>query len=300
MNTPSWHGLMDQHAQTFSTAAKHLSPKTREHVRTLYALARTADDLADEPSLGALAERRALLAALRADAAQPDGAGNLAQQCAHMLQAQGASLQVLDHLLASLEHDMSATQLTNRDALMQFAFGVAGTVGLLLRPLLGAPAQADVYAAALGMAMQLTNIARDVQEDAVRNRCYLPSQAAHAPAASDVLWVIDEADALYDLAERGLTLIAWRNRLAVRVALRGYQAIGHAVRAHIAAFGDWPRHRVMLSAAQRRRVLWQSFAQHCWAAVSAGSSAKPGAQARLQQLHVELIASLQKRITAAG
>jgi phytoene synthase len=113
----------------------------------------------------------------------------------------------------------------------------------MMLPMLGAPAEAERYAIALGMAMQLTNVARDVQEDALRGRCYLPTewdadwqQAAGLDSAEQrvrafamVQRLLALADDFYAFAAPGLATIPTRNRRAVRIAAALYQAIGHKI-----------------------------------------------------------------------
>jgi phytoene synthase len=114
---------------------------------------------------------------------------------------------------------------------------VAGTVGVMKCPLLGLQSEiAQRHAADLGLAMQLTNICRDVGEDARRGRVYLPRAAPQRGRAEQVLdgasmhrrdviaGLLARADALYE-AETGLSFLPARARLAVLIASRLY-AIG--------------------------------------------------------------------------
>jgi 15-cis-phytoene synthase len=118
----------------------------------------------------------------------------------------------------------------------------------MMCPVLGANADAArCYAANLGIAMQLTNIARDVLEDAAMQRCYIPQtwlqtpssmheylndkSAQNAPNArkqafTAVLALINLADQYYQRAELGFSYIPWRARFAIFVAARVYRAIG--------------------------------------------------------------------------
>jgi 15-cis-phytoene synthase len=246
--------LMRAHAQSFYAASRWLSAPTRAQVELLYALARTADDLADEPHLGPFAARQRALLDLIADAQHADPQGSLAQRVAALLQApDGLGQAALLHLLRSLQQDMlRQNPVTDLSGLMDYAYGVAGTVGLMLRPLLGAPREADAHAIAMGMAMQLTNVARDVASDAAQGRRYVPGDAAQ-PTAKDVLSVLAQAEALYAFGALGLKWIPQPNRRAVRAAMLLYRGIGRRLAAELVSSGQVPQQRTVLPKAQR---LW--------------------------------------------
>jgi 15-cis-phytoene synthase len=241
--------VMDHHAKSFSWAARFLSPTARKDAALLYAFARTADDYADEERLGTTQERlqhlldmRSQALAERAQDAAPN-ASALSSATGHMLRNYGVPDAVLLCFMDSLQADAGPRALASQQELLRFAYGVAGTVGQMMRPLLGAPGPADAYAIALGVAMQLTNIARDVVEDAQRGRCYIPaewgvasqvlaapqsaSQRAEAFAALRKLLAL--ADDFYAYAQSGIQAIPAPNRRAIRIATALYQAIGHKI-----------------------------------------------------------------------
>lgn len=264
--------ILSTHGKSFALGARFLSKPTRRDVTLLYAFARLADDLADEEHLGSLPERMAKLQEMQHAALQPDAhSSELAHQVGRMLVRCGAQPEVLAHFLSSLQIDTESRHLQSEQELMQFAHGVAGTVGQLLCPLLGAPAHAQRYAMALGMGMQLTNIARDVVEDAARGRCYIPAQwglsmqelsapatsaqAAAAFAAIERLLAV--ADEFYAFAALGFAQIPPRNRRAIVVASDLYQAIGKKiVRRGVAQY--W-QGRCRLNGWEKCKVLAQSM-----------------------------------------
>jgi 15-cis-phytoene synthase len=237
--------VMQHHAKSFSWAARFLSPATRRDVRLLYAFARAADDWADEPSLGPLPERLAALRQMGLAFNEPLRAsqGDLALAVKTMLDGYGVDAAITLHFLNSIEADAGPCHVADESQLLEFAFGVAGTVGLMLRPLLGAPAAANAHAMALGIAMQLTNIARDVVEDAQRGRCYIPAsygvrpQTLAAPrndverarAFAAIARLLELAECIYDFAQSGVDQIAPENRRAIRVALVLYRGIGREI-----------------------------------------------------------------------
>ncbi len=236
--------VMDHHAKSFSWAARFLSASARKDAALLYAFARTADDLADEEHLGTWQERSLVLQTLRKQALQLDlHTETLAGQTGHMLRGHGVPDAVLAMLMDSLLADSGPRQIESTEDLLKFAYGVAGTVGQMMRPLLGAPCKADPYAIALGVGMQLTNIARDVVEDARRGRCYVPAQwgvslqiltapqdaAQHSQAFVALRKLLALADDFYAFANAGISVIPRHNRRAIRIASALYQGIGHKI-----------------------------------------------------------------------
>lgn len=239
--------IMDAHAKSFSWAAKFLARDARSHVAQLYAFARLMDDLVDEPSLGSLVQRMAQFDANRDQVLGLSVEVGRSQDVGKMLKSFDVDARVLQSFLDALQADASSRHLQTLPDVLGFAYGVAGTVGQMMRPILGAHVEAERYAVALGMAMQLTNIARDVLEDAHRGRCYLPAQwlpadwqlsklidgcpATRRQAYAATQRLLVEAEPLYALAEQGFDAIPMPNRRAVRIACVLYRAIGRKISA---------------------------------------------------------------------
>lgn len=237
--------VLRHHARSFSWAAQLLPPRTRRDAATLYAFCRTVDDIADDAA--ASSDDTELVAIREALLNQRDDhpvAGPLIDLVHRWGIPEAAAITLID----GVRSDLGGLELETTDELIDYAYRVAGTVGLMMRPLLGVTdSAADPFAVDLGIAMQLTNIARDVVEDAERGRRYLPSDQLGGPvapnrlAAADpvlrhqgyhsVVSILDLADAYYASAERGMAYIPRRSRLAIRVAARLYRAIGDRIRA---------------------------------------------------------------------
>ena len=195
------------------------------------------DDLADESTdpvaagIGLEALRRAVIAGDRTHRlAQPF----LELQTSHGLAAKSAAT-----LIDTVMRDLKPVRLADEAALMDYAYGAAGTVGEMMCAILGVrTTQALPHAIDLGMAMQLTNIARDVMEDAGRGRIYLPAAwlpedvtAASLGARAEAVFpavrrVLECADARYRTGGRGFAHLPPRVRPAIRAASRLYEEIG--------------------------------------------------------------------------
>jgi phytoene synthase len=159
-------------ASSFVQAFRLLPPERRQALMALYAFCRVVDDTADEgTSAAALAEWRAELArALAGTATHPIGVaiGDAVRRFA-------IPPRHLEEILTGVEMDLAHRRYETFDELRRYCYHVAAAVGLAALPIFGCrdPRSRD-YAEALGIALQLTNILRDLAEDAERGRIYLP------------------------------------------------------------------------------------------------------------------------------
>jgi 15-cis-phytoene synthase len=237
--------IMDAQAKSFSWAARFLSRDARAQAAKLYAFARLMDDLVDEPGLGSEADRMAQFEARSQHVLGLTNDTGRSHEVGQMLLSLRVNQQVVCSFLDALKADAQPRHLQSLSDVLGFAYGVAGTVGQMMRPILGAAPEAERYAVALGMAMQLTNIARDVLEDAQRGRCYLPAQwlpedwqladvlqgqtLARQQAFAAIERLLLEAEQLYTLAEQGFAVIPASNRRAIQVACVLYRGIGRKI-----------------------------------------------------------------------
>jgi len=225
--------VLARHGRTFRLAGRLLPRATLSSAAHLYAFCRAVDDMADEgmdqgaAHAGLLHLRQAVLAR---DASHP-----LAAQLFALRASTEAAVALIDTVLS----DLGPVRVADEAALLRYAYGVAGTVGLQMCAVLGVDdPRAAPHAIDLGVAMQLTNIARDVAEDAVRDRLYLPAtwlppglepagvMEAPGPVFTAVQQVLARADRRYRSAERGFHHLPPRMRPAIRAAARLYEEIG--------------------------------------------------------------------------
>ena len=150
-------------------------------------------------------------------------------------------------LLEGFEWDAEGRVYESIDELCDYGARVAGSVGAMMALIMGVREPwAMARACELGVAMQLTNIARDVGEDAAMGRCYLPRQwlreegivaerwlahPTHSPGMARVVArLLDHADALYRRAEQGISALPRGCRPAILSARTIYADIGHCIR----------------------------------------------------------------------
>jgi 15-cis-phytoene synthase len=173
-------GIIGTKARSFAFAARFLSPERRRATEVLYAFFRTVDDLVDERPPGADP------AAIREELDHWDGwlerptvrrgTDPLRAALAETLNRYRIPPTYLRVLLVGLRQDLDGQPIATFHDLERYSFRVAGSVGLAMCHVLGATTRrAFEAAAALGIAMQLTNILRDVGDDLDRGRVYLPA-----------------------------------------------------------------------------------------------------------------------------
>jgi len=236
--------ILAKHARSFRIAAKALGPDQTDDAAVCYAFCRVADDAVDEaPSLEA---GRIAIDQLEDEVRGRRPPRPLVSAWLRVALRRRIPLGAGRALLDAIRTDVGAVRLQTDADLLRYAYGVAGTVGLQMCGVLGSrDPRAMPYAVDLGLAMQLTNIARDVAEDAGRDRVYLPAERLSAvgvtqeavvagtadPAATFgvVSDLLDLAEGYYQGARDGLRYLPLRGKLTVLLALHLYRAIGRKV-----------------------------------------------------------------------
>ena len=230
--------ILAQHGKSFYWASLFLGPKLAERAAQLYQFCRFVDDLAD----GDLSERKESLEDIRARLeGHSVAAGPEIESFLQLASENNIPLIAARELLDGMLSDQTAVAFNSEAELLRYCHAVAGTVGLMMCRVLNCKDQrADSFAIDLGIAMQLTNIARDVLEDAKMERRYLPASwinvpaskisasnvACRAPVASAIERVLDLAEEYYSSALVGIRLLPFRSRFSITVALRVYRQIG--------------------------------------------------------------------------
>ncbi|MBE7185798.1 MAG: phytoene/squalene synthase family protein [Methylobacterium mesophilicum] len=250
-------------SQSFAAASRLFSEETQRDVAKLYAWCRHCDDVVDGQELGhgrieqssSPFERLASLELQTRAALAENRAIHPAFQClADVAKRHGiAPQQAFDHL-AGFRMDVEEHRFRTFDDLLLYCYGVAGVVGVMMAQVMGArePATLD-RACDLGLAFQLTNIARDIVDDAKAGRVYLPldwldaagipTDAIADPANREKLAplarrLVEAAEPYYDSAAIGIADLPLRAAWAIAAARSIYRAIGRKVVARGAAAWD--------------------------------------------------------------
>lgn len=230
--------IIERHSRSFYLATQLLPPAKRCAVRAFYAFCRTSDDLVDQAEQNAVSALADWVAQVHAPAAPVDNAVLLAwnDTAARYGIAQG----LVDELLAGIAMDLTIDRYETFADLWVYCYRVASVVGLVSMQIVGHEEGATEYAVKLGVALQLTNILRDVGEDAARGRVYLPQEdlARFGLCDDDILsgcldqrfrrlmqFEIERAYTLYEEAWPGIRLLNADSRLAIGAAAAIYRGI---------------------------------------------------------------------------
>jgi 15-cis-phytoene synthase len=231
--------VVREHGKTFHFASWCLPAERRRAIHAAYAWCRIADDIVDRaPATGLAAASRALDAweAELERPVHPVARAFAAARAAHAVPPDPAR-----DLVAGVRMDLAPRRYDTWDDLRIYCYRVAGTVGLIAAPIMGLrDRRALPHAVDLGIAMQLTNILRDVGEDARMGRLYLPLEDLErfgvCPEATlggrpsgrfrDLMaFEIARARALYASAHAGIPALAPAGQLAALASARLYAKI---------------------------------------------------------------------------
>jgi len=229
------------HAKSFYLASWALPRNKREAAWIVYAFSRISDDAVDQG--GSNARRNFSVWRRQVKTAFSTGRSDdlVLDAFVSVCRVHGISRQLVFDMLGGLALDLTKNRYRSFDELEKYCFKVAAIPGLMMLRVLGCrDKRAEKPASDLGVAMQLTNILRDLKEDAARGKFYLPQDelavfgfseaslcSGHADAAFNRLlaFQIERARALYQSAEKGIVFLPRDARLCVRLCSAFYQSI---------------------------------------------------------------------------
>jgi len=207
--------LIKKNSKTFYLASAFLPHNIKKKVLEVYAFCRLYDDIID----------------LKLD----NNLDKLQPKIKHL----NLNEKVIEQIKTGIDSDRSFKRYNNTHELIQYSYRVAGCVGLIMCELLKVKNVKHKYHAIdLGVAMQLTNICRDISEDLTNGRVYIPKTML----PEDTISIKDEAvlacisellvlsEKYYESALHGIKYIPMRSRFSILLALRLYQAIGKKIK----------------------------------------------------------------------
>jgi phytoene synthase len=215
--------LISKHAKSFSWAGFFLSKGTFKKCSSLYDFCRTVDDIADEDNQ--LDAKKNKFLTFKSEYKNKNFSNDIIKNIHKLLDEEDISHKIVNDLFDGIESDLkSEVNLNTKKDLLIYSYRVAGTVGLMMAKILKIKNQKSLRCAVdLGVAMQLTNIARDVIEDKNRNRTYIKADFNSRSAT------IFLADIFYQSSFAGIKNIPIFSRFAILVARRIYRRIGYEI-----------------------------------------------------------------------
>lgn len=261
-----------QHSKSFYFSSQLLPANKRAAVRALYALCRTSDDIVDLPQDDPACALARWVALVRSQ--QPQANNPVLVAWSDTRQRNAIPQALVDELLAGIAMDLSIHRYASFNDLWLYCYRVASVVGLLAMQIVGHGEGATPYAVKLGVALQLTNILRDIGEDARRGRIYLPEEDLWRFGVSEgdliagridrrfialMRYQIRRTNRLYEEAWPGIALLHADSQLAIGAAAEVYRAILGAIEANgydvFTRRASVPLHRKIQIAWQVRRRL---------------------------------------------
>ncbi len=241
--------LAQTHGRTYFLATRLLPADRRPAVHALYGFARTADDIVDDAG-SSITQRAASLDGLARDLRRERPVHPASRAVVDTVRRHGIDPGLHDEFLQSMRLDLTVTEYETFEDLSAYMRGSAAAIGLQLLPVLGTvgpSAAAEPYAAALGVAFQMTNFIRDVGEDLDRGRVYLPQESLRAhgvtlehlrelivdePVRALLRDEIERTRGIYAFAEPGIALLEPVSRECVHTAFVLYRDILTEVEQH--------------------------------------------------------------------
>jgi 15-cis-phytoene synthase len=239
--------MITKGSKSFSLAARLFDSETRDAAFFLYGWCRYCDDQVDQAGMEESREQLEQRLRTLAEATRSAFSGAAQEQAVfiamqYIVRRYSIPAHYALELIEGMAMDARATRYHTFNDLLLYCYRVAGTVGLMMSHVMGLrDEQALKHAADLGMAMQLTNIARDITEDAEMGRIYLPIQWIEeagmvpeeiaAPKNRQKLALVTrrllrEAERYYVSGDAGLWHLSFRSACAVAAARHVYAAIG--------------------------------------------------------------------------
>ena len=212
--------LLKKHAKSFYWASFFLSSDALNKCSSLYNFCRTLDDIVDDNNN--LDVKKEIFSKFKKDFENKNFKNQIIKDMWSVIDSENISKKVVIDLFDGVETDLKEKVVINsKKDLIVYSYRVAGTVGLMMSKILKVKnKEAFKGAIDLGIAMQFTNIARDVCEDKVRNRHYVGHDF------SSIQKIISDSQIFYENSFNSISNIPFRSRFSVIVARRVYRKIG--------------------------------------------------------------------------
>jgi 15-cis-phytoene synthase len=214
------NNLLKKNAKSFYWASFFLSSDVFNKCSSLYNFCRTLDDIVDDDNKLEVKKKKFLKFKKEFENKDPDN--QIIKDMWSIIYSENISKKIVIDLFDGIETDLEEkVEINSKRDLLVYSYRVAGTVGLMMSKILKVNNKESLKGAIdLGIAMQLTNIARDVCEDKKRNRRYIKSDF------SSIEETIYDSEIFYQKSFKSISSITVRSQFSVIVARRIYKKIG--------------------------------------------------------------------------
>ena len=211
------------YAKSFNWAGFFLPKKTYKNCSYLYDFCRVVDNIADDE--GEIEIKKIKFQKFVSDFKQKNFEDPVIQNMWNIINEFNISLEIIYDLFDGIESDIKQNvKIDTRKDLLIYCYRVAGTVGLMMAKILNVNKKQSLKSAIdLGIAMQLTNISRDVIEDSKKNRSYINGNF------EEINSTIELADTFYENSFYSIREIPLSFRFSILVARRIYRKIGYKI-----------------------------------------------------------------------
>ena len=212
--------LLKKHARSFYWASFFLSNDVFNKCSSLYNFCRTLDDIVDDDNK--LEVKKEIFLKFKKDFMNKNLKNQIINDMWSIINSENISKKIVIDLFDGVETDLEEkVEINSKKDLLVYSYRVAGTVGLMMSKILKVNNRESLRGAIdLGIAMQLTNIARDVCEDKKRNRKYIKHEF------SSIKETIYDSEIFYQKSFKSISSITIRSQFSVIVARRIYKKIG--------------------------------------------------------------------------
>ncbi len=224
MNTKNYLSI---YAKSFNWSGFFLPKKIYYKCSVLYDFCRTIDNIADQNK--DLEIKKKELGEFRKKFEQKNKDDGVIKNMWDLMNEKNISKKIVEDLFDGINSDLKKeVRIETEKELLIYSYRVAGTVGLMMAKIFGVKKKESLQRAIdLGIAMQLTNIARDVVEDEKKNRVYLIKSSNDA--FKSIKNIILKADSFYESSFEGIKDIPLNSRFSIIVARRVYRQIGKKI-----------------------------------------------------------------------
>ena len=246
MNLKKSNFSLKNRAKTFYFASLFFSTDKRNDIKSLYLFCRFVDDLGDNKNLSKKASK-IKLNRIKKELLTRKSKDQIILNFINLMSKYGINHRIPNDLVDGVLSDLNKVNIKDYDQLFSYSYKVAGTVGLMMCDIMGVKDNSLKFNAIyLGIAMQLTNISRDIREDLLRDRIYIPkeirihvknnfcktpfSEKLQREFSKDLKTLLDTSDIVYDLAWEGIIKLPLKYRFPIAVASYLYQSIGIKIR----------------------------------------------------------------------